>query len=188
MIGSLKGTVENLMESPVLLWAGPVGYNVYLTPSTIRSLTEGQEIHLHIHSHVRDDAFELYGFLSGAERRLFELLLTVGGIGPKTALPVVDKGVEHILSAIRRSDITPFLTVPRLGQKNAKKIIIELQSKIGSITDDTLLALSPKDDELMEALMSVGFNRREIEKIIRQIPTEKPLEQRVKTALQLLAK
>lgn len=188
MIAALKGIVSNHTQSPITVWAGQVGYAVYTPLSYQVTLAEDDTIELFIHTHIRDDAFELYGFQTQAEKRLFELLLTVGGIGPKTALPVIDKGTDTILSAIRSSDITPFLSVPRLGQKNAKKIIIELQSKIGSIEQDSILMLTPQDDEVIEALLTMGFNRREIEKVIPKIPREAPIEQRIKTGLKLLAK
>ncbi len=188
MIAALKGTIANHTQSPITVWAGQVGYAVYTPPSYQVTLTEGDSIELFIHTHVRDDAFELFGFQTIAEKRLFELLLTVGGVGPKTALSVIDKGTDIILSAIRSSDITPFLSVPRLGQKNAKKIIIELQSKIGSIEQDSILMLTPQDDEVIEALLTMGFNRREIEKVIPKISRDSSIEQRIKTGLKLLAK
>lgn len=190
MIGALKGTVYSFHKNPALFFVGDVGYRVFITGQCAKSLTLNKKILLYIHSHIREDAFDLYGFPTEEELSLFELLITVSGIGPKTALPILDRGVETIKRAVTHSDVEFFTTIPRLGKKNAQKIIIELKSKLGSLLeldlDDTV---EGETKELMDALLSMGFVRKEILTIVKKIPAKAiTLEQKIRAALQLLGK
>jgi len=190
MIGALKGTVYSVHTNRTILFVGDVGYRVFITAHCAKTLTANKKILLYIHSHIREDAFDLYGFPTEEELSLFELLITVSGIGPKTALPILDRGADAVQRAVTHSDVEFFTTIPRLGKKNAQKIIIELKSKLGS-----LLELDLDDDgtgetkELMDALLSMGFVRKEILAIVKKIPVKaKTLEQKLREALQLLGK
>lgn len=190
MIGALKGTVFSKSQNSVILFAGSVGYNVFVTNKFLEEIKTDKEVFLFIHSHIRDDAFDLFGFSTRQELSLFTLLLTVSGIGPKTALTVIDKEVENIEQAIRTSDVDFFVTVPRLGRKNAQKIIIELKQKLGSIVD---LDLSGRDasetKELMDALSSMGFAKPEVLRSIKTLPPQmKLLEEKIRHCLKQLGK
>lgn len=190
MIGALQGTVFSFHKNRVLLFAGDVGYTVYITNRCAQSLTVHKKILLYIHSHIREDVFDLYGFATEEELSLFELLITVSGIGPKTALPVLERGTDAIRRAVTHSDVEFFTTIPRLGKKNAQKIIIELKSKLGSLLElDLNDTGSGETKELADALLSMGFVRSEIVSVIKKIPVKATtLEQKLREALQLLGK
>jgi Holliday junction DNA helicase RuvA len=190
MIGALHGKVTSDAENPAVVDINGVGYLVHLPNGLVTRTIKGQDVSLFIHTHVQDDAIDLYGFASKSELHLFSLLLGVPGIGPKTALSVVDRGEDAVRSAVITSDVGFFSSVPRLGKKNAQKIIIELKTKLGSIQDMDLSGeTSGETAELMEALESMGFSKDEIRKAMRSADATKgPMEQRIKHALRFLSK
>lgn len=188
MIGALKGIVATSKQTSVLIFAGPVGYNVYVCNKTKSELPPGKKILIYIHTHVRDDAIDLFGFLTQEELTLFELLLTVSGIGPKTALAVMDKSADAIIHAIQEADVDFFTTVPRLGKKNAQKIIIELKQKIGSLKELSLTdSADSETKQLVEALTDMGFAKAEIIEALRKLDEHDiSIEQKLRHMLKLL--
>ncbi len=190
MIGKLTGTVEQIQRNPLLVDVGGVGYLVHVPETVASQLTPGAVCALYIHTHVREDALDLYGFAKESELVLFELLLGVSGVGPKTALGVIDRGAPAVEKAVKQSDVDFFTSIPRLGKKNAQKIIIELKNKLG---DQTMMTLdgqpSAETKQLTEALLSMGFERREIREAIKSLDTsETTLEQKIRLALRILGK
>jgi len=171
MIGLLKGKIELLQRPFVIIDVNGVGYKV-LVPETIYSkLSIEEKVRIFIYTYVREDALELFGFLESEDLSLFENLLTVSGIGPKTALNIFSFGErKDIIEAIIKGDVTFFTSVPRLGTKNAQKIIIELKNKMGAGSD---LDLSGKDllenAEVVQALKNFGFSTSEAQKAVREI-------------------
>jgi len=145
---------------------------------------------LYTHTHVREDTLGLFGFKTQDELRFFKLLIGVSGVGPKTAILVINNGVERITQAIEKSDVSFFTSIPRLGKKNAQKIIIELKSKIGDSKDLDLISDDDKEThELVEVLKSFGFSKKEAQLAIRNIPgSTTKFEDRVRTALKLLGR
>ena len=121
---------------------------------------------------------------------MFKLLLTVSGIGPKTALTIIDRGVPAVTGAVQKSDVDFFTTIPRLGKKNAQKIIIELKQKLGSITDlDLSEYTSSETKEILDALSSMGFARIEAIQVIKTLPSDlTTLEQKIRYCLKELGK
>jgi len=189
MIGALIGTVHTITKNPIIFFAGDVGYAVSITDNLAKTLTPNKKTLLFIHTHVREDAFDLFGFISQEELTLFELLLTVSGVGPKTALLVMNAGVDAIKHAVQTSDVDFFTHIPRLGRKNAQKIIIELKNKLGSVGDLDLRDESQETDEMIDALVSMGFAKKEVLAIVKKIPSEDTtVEQKIKSALKLLGK
>lgn len=188
MIGSLTGSVLSNNKNPIIILVGGVGYNVFVPDSKLKSLVKDSACTLFIHTHVREDVIALYGFPTQEELTLFELLLNVSGIGPRTSLSIIDQGAQSVQKAIAESDVDFFLTIPRLGKKNAQKIIIELKSKLGSLKDLDLKE-SGSSNELSEALVAMGFSRKEIQQAINKLQGEEmPIEQKIKMALKLLSK
>lgn len=168
MISALRGTIESIQENPITFFARDVGYRVYvpLTFLTIAHVNEPTTIF--IHTSVRDDAIDLFGFSSKEDLRMFEMLCTVSGVGPKTALLVIDKGVTDIMKAISTADVSFFTGIPRLGTKNAQKIIIELKNKLGSsMTLDLSGSGGVEAKEIADALKAMGFARIEIDDAIK---------------------
>lgn len=190
MIAALTGTVFRKNGNPIIIMAAGVGYALWVPPRLMAQLISNGHHTFFVHTHVRQDTFELYGFSREDELSLFELLLTVPGIGPKTALLVVDRGVEAVTKAVLESDVDFFTTIPRLGKKNAQKIIIELKSKLGSIRElDLSGAETSETKELIDALTSMGFTRAEAISVIKKLaPEDKTLEQKIRKALRLLGK
>ena len=190
MIGALKGTIYSKSQNSVIVFTGGVGYFVHVTNSFLEESKIESETFLFIHSHIREDAFDLFGFPNQNELRLFELLITVSGVGPKTALLVMDKGADNVEQAIHSSDVEFFTAIPRLGKKNAQKIIIELKSKLGSLTDlDLSKPQESETKEILDALTSLGFIKQEIIRVIQTIPENiNTLDEKIRYCLKYLGK
>lgn len=189
MIGLLKGILLLRHDPFVVIEVQGVGYKVYASPDFLSKYHTGDSVTVFIHTHVREDALELYGFVDQAHLELFELLISVSGIGPKTAIGVFGLGEkESIISAIRKADVDFFTGVPRLGKKNAQKIIIELKNKIGAI-EDLDLAGDKAVDEVVQALVSFGFNESEAKMALRHIgDMGNNTSEKVRLALKYLGK
>lgn len=142
-----------------------------MTSGTKAKLMGSNEASLFIHSHIKEDAFELYGFLTEEEKLLFLRLIDVDGVGPKTALSIMDRGVTEIVSAVRAANTSFFQSIPRVGKKSAQKIIIELKSKLGG---EELSLTEPvgKAKEAIEALVGLGFSDSESKKVIETMDVE----------------
>jgi Holliday junction DNA helicase RuvA subunit len=188
MIGSLIGPVESTGTNPVTVFAGDVGYSVSVPPGYLPTAATTERRRFFVHTTVKDDAIELYGFATPEELKLFELLIGVSGIGPKTALFVVDRGVETVLAAVRNSDVEAFTGIPRLGLKNAQKIIIELAAKVGVFDANAVLTGGLERDEVTEALTAMGFTRKEIDRVMQKGDRSKPVTDQIKEALKFLGK
>lgn len=190
MIGVLTGSVYQKLRNPIILMVGGVGYCVHVPPSLMNKLTIGDSHTMFIHTHVREDSLDLYGFFGQDELDLFNLLLTVSGIGPRTALAIIDRGVPLLHKAIAKGDVDFFTTIPRLGKKNAQKIIIELKSKLGSIEDlDLSEDSSGQTEQILDALLAMGFARKEAIVAIKKLtPNEQTIEAQIRKSLQFLAK
>ena len=189
MIGRLTGTIDSHTQNPLIIDVHGVGYLVHVPDHFLSGIKPGKSHTIFIHSHIREDAFDLYGFSTQAELALFDLLLTVSGVGPKTALAVADRGVDAIETAVRKSDVDFFITIPRLGTKNAQKIIIELKSKLGSTKILNLEGETGDTKQVMDALASMGFQRSEIREAIKKLDVKDiSVEQKIRHALKLLGK
>jgi Holliday junction DNA helicase RuvA len=171
MIGYLKGKIELLKRPFVIIDVNGVGYKVLVPETIYAKLSLGESVKIFTFTYVREDALDLFGFLEAEDLDLFESLLTVSGVGPKTALNIFSFGErKDIIEAIIKGDVSFFTSVPRLGTKNAQKIIIELKNKMGSGAD---IDLSGKDllenAEVVQALKNFGFSVGEAQKAVREI-------------------
>src|ERR1700730_6857266 len=135
MIGQLRGMLAGKRPNQVLVDVGGVGYLVQVPLSTFAALGElHTEVTLLIHTHVREDALALYGFVSAREKHFFELLLTASGVGPSLALKILSgMSVEELVPAIRGSDLVRLTKIPGVGRKTAERIIVELKDKLDSM-------------------------------------------------------
>jgi Holliday junction DNA helicase RuvA len=165
MIGYLKGRVMSVGRNYVIIDTGGVGYKV----NTREGFKNDEVVEVFTHQYVREDALDLYGFGKLEDLETFELMLTVGGVGPRMAISIVDDlGKDKIIQAISTGDTTLFRTVSGVGQKLAAKIIIELKNKIakgelpGSFFDG--------GDEVVEALKAFGLQRQEVMEILKDLP------------------
>lgn len=191
MIGMLKGILAVRNDPYIILDVHGVGYKVYVTSQLFPSLTLGQELTVFTHTHVKEDALELFGFPTAEDLRLFELLINVNGIGPKTAVGVFSVGNRsEIVGAIAQANVDFFTGVPRLGKKNAQKIIIELKNKIGGKEE---LNLAEESDDLvletLAALQGIGFSEREARLALKAIEGKgENVQDKVRLALKQLGK
>jgi len=184
MIGFLSGKVHLKLLDSIILLVNGIGYRILVPSSTYASILPQSPLELHIHSHIREDCFDLYGFKTSEELSLFNLLLSVSGIGPKTALLVIDRGVEKTKTAIIKADVDFFTLIPRLGRKNSQKIIIELKNKLGSLIELDLAAESGETQDAAEALKSMGYTKQEALSALKNMPeSEETLEQKIRYAL-----
>ena len=191
MIGLLKGQIELLQRPFVIIDVNGVGYRVLLPESVYSKLSLGEKVRIFTYTYVREDTLGLFGFLEADDLKLFESLLTVSGVGPKTALSIFSFGVrKDIIEAIIKGDVAFFTSVPRLGTKNAQKIIIELKNKMGSTAD---LDLSGNDllenAEVVQALKNFGFSVQEAQKAVREVKKDGiTTEERIRLSLKYLGK
>ena len=191
MIGFLKGKVEFLDRPYLILDISRVGYRVLVPNEIFEKSKIGQSLKLFTFTYVREDALELFGFEALEDLKLFEQLITVSGIGPKTALSIFSFGDrDSIISAVAKADVDFFTSVPRLGRKNAQKIIIELKSKIGSLEELDLSGDGfSKNNEVIMALKGFGFSVKEAQDAIKNIDKKiESVEQKIRLALKYLGK
>lgn len=189
MIGFLSGAVHSKSVNQIILLTGGVGYLVTIPPNYLNLLKAPEQVELFIYTHIREDTFDLYGFFTHEELELFKLVLTVSGIGPKTALLVIDKGVGKVEQAIKEANTEFFTSVPRLGRKNAQKIIIELKNKLGGVKELDLTSESEENTQAASALRNMGYSREEALQAVQAVPmSEKTLEQKISYALRNLGK
>ncbi|MEK7524973.1 MAG: Holliday junction branch migration protein RuvA [Patescibacteria group bacterium] len=183
MIGFLSGLVKSLRGQEVVILVGGVGYTVSVPAS--QTPTIGKNIDLFIHTHVREDTLALYGFKDEAALDLFENLISVSGIGPKSALAIVSAGsAEVVKKAIATTNLNFFTAVSGIGKKSAQKIIIDLKPKLTRLDAD--LASLDGNSELNQTLSQLGFSKSEIISVLPQVDTEDELQNQIKQALKLL--
>lgn len=175
MISGLKGKIENKGGNFIEIDVQGVLYRVFMSKRTLNSLVIGEERLVRTYMHVREEEMSLYGFLDQEEVNLFEMLISVSGVGPKSGLVIFDEnGVEEIRRAIMEADVDFFKKVKGLGLKTAQKIIIELKSKLGSVQDLDLTKdnIDLKGDDVYMSLVQLGFDRKVIMEIMKKIPDD----------------
>ncbi len=168
MIAYLKGNLIQKTTNQVILDIGGVGYNVSIPLSTYLKLGDIDDTaELHIYTHVTESSFALYGFYSEKEKALFLKLISISGIGPKIALNILS-GIEtsDLEDAIRQSDVARISLIPGIGKKTAMRIALELQEKLDLKEKVLGTQTSKEKEDLISALMNLGFKRGEVEKIV----------------------
>lgn len=187
MIAYLQGSAITKKDHLILMTGG-VGYLVFVGQKLLHHLGDSnQEIQLYIHSHIKEDRFELYGFATEEALHIFQMLLATSGVGPKTALAIADAGANSLIEAVQQAQTSFFTSVPRVGKKLAQKIIIELKPKLGSIKELNLSTLSPKAQDVMDALLGLGFEENAIQNAIATLDVESTdLQVSIKTVIKML--
>jgi Holliday junction DNA helicase RuvA len=172
MIGQLRGRLTDKRPNQVLVDVGGVGYIVMVPLSTYAVLGElHTEVTLLIHTHVREDAFSLYGFLSSREKHFFEMLLSASGVGPTLALKILSgMSVEELVPAIRGSDLARLTKISGVGRKTAERIVVELRDKLDAVTVEVErpAASSPAgvEADVVSALVNLGYEARAAESAV----------------------
>ncbi len=186
MIGKLKGKLVEIDKNVGLLeTSGGVFYQVYLPVSLITDYRSPNTVELYTYLQVRDDALVLFGFGTKQQHDFFLLLLTVSGVGPKTAFTVISAlKTEEIVRAVTSNEVDALTKVPGLGRKTAMKIILELSSKFKSEFDMKNMVLSDDDQTVISALVSLGYKSYDAKKIVSKLPKNLTVEEKIKEALQ----
>jgi Holliday junction DNA helicase RuvA len=175
MIALLRGVLIEKHPNQAIVEAGGVGYDVTIPVSTFTHLPDpGAEVRLRIHTHVREDALALYGFLTQDEKALFEKLIGVSGIGPTLAVKILSGlAAPELIHSIRRGEVERLVRIPGIGKKTAERMVLELRDKLPAVAGDepqtpAAAALSAIDQDVLSALLNLGCARPQAEVAVRK--------------------
>lgn len=184
MIGYLKGNILSQDLKSIILDVHGVGYKVFTNVSLLPG-KHVKELELWTFLCVRENALDLYGFISKEELSFFELLITVSGIGPKSAMGILSlASISNLRNAIITGDTSHLTKVSGLGKKNAEKIVVELKDKLGAFTGEGLIS---EDVDVIEALRALGYGEREAREVLKKLGDVKDTGEKIKKALKLLS-
>jgi holliday junction DNA helicase RuvA len=170
MIAHLRGRLLSKQPQQVIVEAAGVGYDVAISVTTYTSLpAEGAEVALHIHTQVREDTLALYGFLDRNDKRIFERLITVSGVGPKLAI-TIQSGLptERLVAALRAQDHATLTRIPGVGKKLSERLVVELKDKLEdmAVAAPAVAAAGPAAEDVLSALVNLGYQRPSAQKAI----------------------
>jgi len=173
MIGHLRGRLVDKRPNQLLVDVGGVGYQVYIPLSTFYALGElHDEVTLLVHTHLREDAIALYGFLTSREKHFFELLISASGVGPGLALKILSgMSVDELVPAIRRSDLVLLTRIPGVGKKTAERIVVELRDRLAAMEapeEARPTSRTGLEADVVSALLNLGYDRRAAEKAVEE--------------------
>lgn len=201
MIAALTGRLAYKTPSCITLDIQGVGYEVFIPLSTYYALPDlNESVTLSVHTHIREDAIQLFGFLTSSEKEVFVLLIGISGIGPRLALSMLSTmSVSDIISAIQAGDVEKLATVPGIGKKSAGRISLELKDKIEKLRliptklpDSSLSSSSRLQDDALSALVNLGYRAAEAKEVLKRIVHSRPdlasLKDLIREALKDLAK
>jgi Holliday junction DNA helicase RuvA len=170
MIAHLRGRLLAKHPNQAVVEAGGVGYDLTISVPTFSELPQaGEEVALHVHTHVREDAIALFGFMRPREKQLFERLITVSGIGPKLAITILSgMPAEEMVAAIRGNDIGRLTRIPGIGRKTAERMVLELRDKLEAFgaAAEPAPSTSPVKEDVLSALVNLGYQRAAAERAL----------------------
>lgn len=184
MIGFLKGEVYEVTEKTLILMTNGVGYEVYVGTFLASTLSVGQDVSLHIYTHVREDLFQLFGFVRPEEKKLFLLLITVNGVGPKSAMDILGHDPNFVIQSLAAGDVAAMTSLPGVGKKTAERLVLDLQEKVIPLAGSTFreqstagqVRASAVDTDIVEALVSLGYDGKHVQRTLERISQEHMLE------------
>ncbi len=196
MIAHLRGKLLDKHPNQAIVETAGVGYDVTISVPTFSDLPAvGAEVSLYVHTHVREDLIALYGFLSPAEKVLFEKLITVSGIGPKLAITILSgMAADEMVGAIRGNDVARLTRIPGIGKKTAERMVLELRDKLPAVSAPLQAAATPltgTEEDVISALVNLGYQRPAAEKVLAEIAKDghgKSFDQMFRSALSRLSK
>ncbi len=194
MYAFIDGKIADKANNYVVIDNGGIGYKIYMSPTAIEKLPDvGSKQKIHTYYYVREDVISLYGFLTNDELRMFELLLSVSGIGARSAIHILSSITPSAFAlAVITNDVSKIVSIPGIGKKTAERIILELKDKLKTEeTEELKAAVKGKadDSEAMNALAVLGYTKREIEKALSTINTKGlSTEDVIRKALTVLGK
>lgn len=192
MIGRVRGTILERHPPQVLLDVQGLGYEIDVPMSTFYDLpATGSEVTLYTHLLIREDAHLLFGFATESERRIFRQLLKISGIGARTALALLSGlSVGELYDAVNTQDSTYLVRVPGIGKKTAERLLLELRDKLDAVLPAVgcVRSSSTESNDIYNALLSLGYSDREVDKVVKQIPVNISVSDGIRMALQWLSK
>jgi Holliday junction DNA helicase RuvA len=188
MIGYLSGKIISSKPTQLLLDVNGVGYDINISINTFEKIAEKETVNLFIHTNVKDDSISLYGFYNEAEKEMFELLISISGIGPKLALSLLSGiATTELKEAIEIGNVSRIVSIPGIGRKTAERLILELKTKVCEvITVGEQVVHRGIKQEAVAALTTLGYNHATAEKAVRQVLSSnnnRTLEEVIKIAL-----
>lgn len=184
MYSYLNGVIDNVGTNGIVIDVNGIGYSVFV-PNPF-SYEVGKTYKVYVYNHIREDEYSLYGFKSLEEKELFMRLINVKGMGPKVASGIFATGsIKGVVDAINKENLLYLTKFPKIGEKLAKQIILDLKGKISTEIEDVE---DNSTEELMSVLENLGYKMAEIKKIVPQVDVSKTLEEQIKEALKLLLK
>ena len=198
MIARLTGELVYKALDHVVVDTAGVGYRLFIPLSTFYALPDNGKVSLHVHTHVKEDALHLYGFLEADEKSMFTLLISVSGVGPKLAVNILSNiPARDLQSSLAQGDVKRLSSVPGIGKKTAERLILELKDKVEAITPAHETGVSPEQsakvlphDEALSALVNLGYKENLARKALEALEThpDATLEEILKGALKLLVR
>ena len=193
MIASLEGIIDAVSKDSLTVNVNGIGFKVAVTTSVISEMgITGREVKLYTHFHVREDDMSLFGFGSLDELKLFETLISVSGLGPKTGMAMLSAmSADQVAMAIASGSVETLTTIPGIGKKTADRLILELKDKVGGVMISTPAGRAAQENaDVVSALVSLGYSVQETTKAVNALPSGKKLslEEKVKLTLQYLGK
>ena len=188
MIGSIKGKITLKTEKFLLIETNGIGYKVNVSPDLLSKINKiEEEVMLFIHTHIREDAFDLYGFLNRNELEFFEMLINISGIGPKGALTILGVAtIETLKKAISTGDIAYLTKISGIGKKTAEKIVIELRDKMTNDNIEEGGIYLQGELDVLEALKSLGYSQNEAREALKKVPIDASTNIKIREALKIL--
>jgi len=171
MIAHLRGRLLAKHPNQAVVGAGGVGYDVAISVPTFSELpAAGAEVALHVHTHVREDALALFGFLRLEEKQLFEKLIGVSGIGPRLAITILSgMAAAEMVGAIRANDIAKLTRIPGIGKKTAERMVLELRDKLAAFGATAVEPPSGFEEDVLSALTNLGYQRAAAERAVESV-------------------
>lgn len=189
MIAHIKGQIAEKFENSVIVDVHGVGYEITITVPDFEKITLNDEVKFYTYHSIRENSEELYGFLSLAAKKLFELLISVQGIGPKAAIAILSLAApEEVRNAIANADAGFVSKASGVGKKSAERVIVDLRDKVGipshyGATETTFIKTTDEPDEALDALIALGFPLKEATAALEKVDPNLPIEERIKLAL-----
>lgn len=189
MIAKIKGKIAYLRDKYVVVDVAGVGYKVFVTEFTFGKIAGKAEVELYTHTYVREDSLDLYGFLTLDELEMFELLISISGIGPKAGIGILSIAEpKTIRTAVISGDSSILTRVSGVGKKTAERVILELKNRIAELPGEDQ-GTAKVDSEAIEALISLGYTNTQAREALKSVPEKvKDVSERVKEALKRLGK
>lgn len=187
MYGYIKGTIKEINSNYIIIDNNDIGYMIYVPNPYAYTLEQIYTIYTY--THIREEEYSLYGFKKPEEKELFLKLISVKGLGPKMALPIIAMGsVEEIADAIENNNLSYLKKFPKIGDKVAHQMVLDLKGKLNVINTGLFANVQKSNNELMEVLLGLGYKQADVKKVITKVDINNTLEEQIKEALRLLLK